>query len=102
MVNSLKITLRRNSYDVIALTNLSCLIVWPKIVNRIILQWGKSASFPLIRSFRQLNRNSKGSKKKKENSGGEEGGGSDFGIRSAWGDEHFGLSKGKGGGLKYS
>ena len=98
MVNSLKITLRRNSYDVIALTNLSCLIVWPKIVNRIILQWGKSASFPLIRSFRQLNRNSKGSKKRKVP---ELRRGRDFGIWRAWGDEHFGISEGKGG-LKYS
>ena len=34
---------------------------------------GKSASFPFFRSFRQLNRNSKGSEIKKENSGGEEG-----------------------------
>ena len=38
MVSSLKIMLRRNSYGVLTLTNLSCLIVWLKIVNRILLQ----------------------------------------------------------------
>ena len=38
--------------------------------------------------------------KRKENSR-REGGVSDLGIRRAWGDEHFGISGGKGG-LKYS
>jgi len=63
------------------------------------LQGGKSASFPFVRSFRQLNRNSKGSEKKGKFQRG--GGVSDFGIRRAGGDKHFGISEGKGG-LKYS
>ena len=77
------------------------MVVGPKIVNRIILQEEKVQVSPFIRSFRQSNRNSKGSEKKMENSRGEEGlmilelGG------HAWGDEDFGISEGKGG-LKYS
>ena len=61
---------------------------------------GKSASFPFVRSFRQLNRNSKGSEKKMENSGGEEGL-TILEFVGHGGDEHFGISEGKGG-LKYS
>ena len=41
VVSRFKITLRRNSYGVLTLTDLSCLIVLPKIVNRIVLQGEK-------------------------------------------------------------
>ena len=64
-------------------------------MNRIILQGEKSASFPFIRSFRQSNRNSKGSEKKNENSRREE----ELAIlefRGHGGNEHFGISAGKG------
>ena len=44
---------------------------------------GKSASFPLVRSFRQSNRNSKGSEEKKGKL--QRGGGvNDFLIQRAW------------------
>ena len=56
-------------------------------MNRIILQGGKSASFPLVRSFSQLNGNSKGFEKKKILEGRGEAGFSDFGIWRPWGGE---------------
>ena len=81
--------------------NLSCLIVGNYEQNY--FAGGKSASFPFVRSFRQSNRNSKGSEKKKEYSRGEEGLAIlEFGGHEGGGggrDEHFGISK---GGLKYS
>ena len=48
------------------LKNLSCFFGWPKIVSRIFLMGGKSASFLFISSFKQWNRNSEGSGKKLE------------------------------------
>jgi len=59
---------------------------------------GKSASLPLVRSFRQSNRNSIGSEKNGKFGRGR--GISDFGIQRAWGNDHFGISEGKEG-LKY-
>ena len=56
----------------LGLSNLSFLLTQPKIVSRIFLKEAKSISFPFIRSFRQSNRNSKGSGKENRNSGGEE------------------------------
>ena len=65
--------LRRSIYGVLTLTNLSCMVVGPKIVNRIILQEEKVQVSPFIRSFRQSNRNSKGSEKKWKISEGRRG-----------------------------
>ena len=68
----LKITLRRSIYGVLTLTNLSCMVVGPKIVNRIILQEKKvqvSRSLEVLGSRTGIPKGLK----KMENSGGEQG-----------------------------
>ena len=64
VVSSLKITLIRNSYGVLTLTKLSCLIVWPKIVNRNYLAGEKvSRSLEVLGSRTRI---PKGLKKKRK------------------------------------
>ena len=101
MVNNLKIMLRRNSYGVLTLINkLELLDRLTKNCEQNSFAEGKSASFSLVSSFRQMNRNSKRSETKVENSRGE-GGLAILEFRGQGGDKHFGISQGKGG-LKYS
>ena len=62
----------------------------------IILQGEKCKFSVRYISFRQSNRNSKGSERKMENSG-VEGGLAILEFGGQGGDEHFGISEGKGG-----
>ena len=87
-------TIRRSSYGVLTLTNLSCMVVWPKIVNRIILQGEKVQVSRLLEVLGSRTGIPKGLKKNGKFRRGR--GVNDFGIRRALGDEHFGISEGKG------
>ena len=62
----------------------------PKILNGIFLEAVKSTSFLFIRSFRQSNRNSEGSRKKLEIPKGKRG--EQFWNLESMGVGHFGVS----------
>ena len=90
--------LGRNSYGVLLNVNkLELLDRLTKNCEQNSFAEGKSASFSFVSSFRQTNRNSKGSETKVENSGGE-GGLAIWNLEGKGGDKHFGISEGKGGG----
>ena len=64
--------LRRSICSVLTLTNLSCMVVRPKIGNKMILQEEKVQVSRLLEVFGSQTGIPKGLKKKKENCRGEE------------------------------